>query len=162
MPEQGSGPGGESWTLRALERSDVPAVADVHRLSMFTAMPWLPDLHTREQDLAYFAGQVDRFAGWVAVAGDRVVGYAIVGDGWLQHLYVAPGWQGHGIGSALLDRAKAAEGAGMQLWAFQGNTVARAFYARHGLVEVELTDGQGNEERHPDVRLVWPRQPAEA
>jgi hypothetical protein len=26
---------------------------------------------------------------------------------------------------------------------------------RHGFTEVELTDGSGNEEREPDVRLAW-------
>ncbi len=33
---------------------------------------------------------------------------------------------------------------------------ARAFYARHGLVELERTDGAGNEERAPDIRMAWP------
>ena len=33
---------------------------------------------------------------------------------------------------------------------------ARAFYARHGLVELERTDGSGNEERAPDLRMAWP------
>jgi chorismate mutase len=33
---------------------------------------------------------------------------------------------------------------------------AREFYARHGLVELERTDGSANEERQPDVKMVWP------
>lgn len=36
------------------------------------------------------------------------------------------------------------------------NTPARAFYARHGLVELERTDGSGNEERTPDLKMAWP------
>ena len=42
----------------------------------------------------------------------------------------------------------------MQLWAFQSNTGALRFYERHGFVAVEETDGD-NEERAPDVRMVW-------
>ena len=36
------------------------------------------------------------------------------------------------------------------------NAPARGFYARRGLVELERTDGSGNEERAPDVRMAWP------
>ena len=33
---------------------------------------------------------------------------------------------------------------------------AQRCYERQGFVAVERTDGAGNEEREPDVRLVWP------
>ena len=36
------------------------------------------------------------------------------------------------------------------------NEPARAFYARHGLVELERTDGSANEEQAPDIRMAWP------
>ena len=39
---------------------------------------------------------------------------------------------------------------------FQSNDGARRFYRRHGLVELETTDGSSNEERSPDVRMAWP------
>jgi hypothetical protein len=45
---------------------------------------------------------------------------------------------------------------GFQLWTFQANTGARRFYARHSCREVEWTNGEHNEEKTPDVRLVWP------
>jgi hypothetical protein len=41
------------------------------------------------------------------------------------------------------------------LWTFQVNGPARRFYERHGFVEVAQTDGSGNEEAEPDVRLEW-------
>ena len=34
----------------------------------------------------------------------------------------------------------------------------RAFYAREGFVEVDWTDGAGNEEHEPDVRCRWVRE----
>ena len=45
----------------------------------------------------------------------------------------------------------------LQLWTFQGNVKARAFYERRGFTAAEFTDGEGNEERLPDVRYEWRR-----
>jgi hypothetical protein len=44
---------------------------------------------------------------------------------------------------------------GFGLWVFTSNTPARAFYAGHGFVETERTDGSDNEEHAPDVRMEW-------
>jgi GNAT superfamily N-acetyltransferase len=41
------------------------------------------------------------------------------------------------------------------LWTFQANSAAIAFYLREGFVEIERTDGAGNEEGLPDVRMIW-------
>ena len=57
---------------------------------------------------------------------------------------------------ALLDLAKSLRPDGFGLWVFETNAGARRFYERHGLVEVERTDGSDNEERAPDVRMAWP------
>ena len=67
-----------------------------------------------------------------------------------------PAYQGQGVGGMLLDTVKALHPGGFGLWVFESNDPARRFYARHGLVELEHTDGSGNEERMPDVRMVWP------
>lgn len=119
-------------------------------------MPWLPDLHTSTEDVAFFSREVPDSIGWVAVDEGRVLGFALTRDGWLNHLYVDTVEQGRGIGTALLAAAAAELGPGMRLWAFQRNEKARTFYARHGFEEVELTDGAGNEEREPDVLLRLP------
>ena len=116
-------------------------------------MPWLPDLHTPEEDLAYFQAQVRAAQGWVGVEDEHVVGYALARPGWLDHLYIDPENQGAGLGTALLGAAVQAVGPPVSLWAFQRNTLARAFYAARGFAEVEFTDGSGNEEKEPDVLL---------
>ena len=92
----------------------------------------------------------------VAVEDERVVGFALITPTWLHGLYVDPAHQGQGIGSALLELVKSLRRDGFGLWVFESNTPARAFYSRHGLVEVERTDGADNEERAPDIRMVWP------
>ena len=43
----------------------------------------------------------------------------------------------------------------LELWTFQANTRAIAFYRREGFVEAARTDGSGNDEKLPDLRLVW-------
>lgn len=144
-----------AWALRGAVDADAPTMAVVHRASMRDAMPYLPDLHTPDEDRAFFEREVGSSAGWVTVEGGVVRGFALVRDGWLNHLYVDVGWQGLGMGSALLDEAVAHVGAGLRLWAFQRNVRARAFYAARGFREVEVTDGTGNEEKEPDVLLQW-------
>lgn len=93
---------------------------------------------------------------WVAESGTTLQGFALLTPTWLDHLYVAPGRTGQGVGSALLGLAQALRPSGLGLWAFESNAGARRFYARHGFVEVERTDGSDNEERAPDVRMEWP------
>ena len=92
---------------------------------------------------------------WVAEE-DRIVGFAVLAGPWLHSLYVGPDHQGSGIGSVLLDLAKAQRPQGFGLWVFEANTQARAFYRRHGLIELEHTDGSGNMEKTPDLRMAWP------
>jgi GNAT superfamily N-acetyltransferase len=92
---------------------------------------------------------------WVAEEQGVVVGFAGLEVGWLNHIYVDPARQGHGIGTGLLDRAKALQPRGLQLWVFQRNDGARRLYERHGFRLVELTDGAGNAEHQPDARYEW-------
>jgi GNAT superfamily N-acetyltransferase len=104
--------------------------------------------------LEYFRAQLREHDAVVAVAGGQVAGFAIFGDGWLEHLYVDPSRQNAGIGAMLLSAVKS-RSAALQLWTFQANTGARRFYERHGFVLLEETDGAGTEERLPDLRYQW-------
>ena len=75
------------------------------------------------------------------------------GVAWIDHLYLRPGWTGQGIGERLrlLAHALAVLPRPLRLYTFQANAGARRFYERHGFRALALTDGQGNEERCPDV-----------
>lgn len=119
------------------------------------AMPWLPQVHSPEQVQTYFVRVLASQECWVAVIESQIVGFSVLNEGWLNHLYVMPESQGIGIGGRLLDNAKNLVSSELQLWTFQGNYYARAFYAKNGFVEVEVTDGARNEELTPDVHLVW-------
>ena len=87
-----------------------------------------------------------------------VVGMMGLTPGWIDHLYVAPDHMGEGIGGRLLDLAKVRSDGRLELWTFQVNARARRFYEKNDFVEAEQTDGSGNEEREPDVRLAWSRE----
>lgn len=143
--------------LRRAELSDMAAVAVLHRLTMRVSLGFLPDLHTAEEDRWWFAERLyPANAVWLAEDGEVLLGYAAVAPGWLNHLYVHPDHQGRGAGGALLAQSMADQ-AELQLWTFQRNARARAFYEHRGFVLVELTDGARNEEREPDARYRWTR-----
>ena len=144
--------------IRDALASDVPRIAEVFRAAREAAMPWLPVLHTSEEDLWFFGRAVDTQQTYVAVLDGSVVGFAAVDDGeaMLEHLYLAPEVRRRGIGTALLSHARAAHDGPLELWCFAENRAGRAFYAACGAEEILETDGSGNEERMPDVRLRLP------
>ena len=146
------------FSLRIATPDDTTEIARLLRRTLIEALPYLPVLHTPDEDQAFIAGHVlPRCTVWVAEA-DRIVGFIAFRSGWIDHLYVDVGHHGRGIGSALLQNALAAESE-LQLWAFRRNTHALRFYKRNGFRVVERTDGARNEEKEPDARLLWRRQP---
>lgn len=142
--------------LRPATPQDAAAIAVVHRLAMRISLPFLPELHTAEEDLWFVRERLSaQNTVWVAEADGEVAGYIAFRDGWIDHLFVHPDYQGRGLGPLLLDKALE-DGTERQLWTFQQNTRARAFYVKRGFVAAEFTDGEGNEEKTPDVRHVRP------
>jgi GNAT superfamily N-acetyltransferase len=146
-------------TVRPATPGDAARVAELHLGARRSAMPWLAQPHPDEEVRAWVRSVLVP-SGTVTVAelDGHVVGFVAAGDGWLEHLYVDPAAQGRGVGSLLFAQAQAALPLGFDLWAFQRNVRALAFYASRGCVEVERTDGSTNEEREPDVRLRWQPQ----
>jgi GNAT superfamily N-acetyltransferase len=140
--------------LRAARPEDTPAVIAVFHAARADALPYLPILHTADEDRAFFSGLVERGLVTVAERDRRVAGFLARNEDWVDHLYIAPDAQGHGLGSALLEQAQAVRHS-LQLWVFQRNTGAIGFYERHGFTIAERTDGSRNEERTPDARMTW-------
>jgi GNAT superfamily N-acetyltransferase len=118
---------------------------------------WMPRIHTRAEDIAHAARMID--LGRVHVAEDKgtVVGFCARNGDDLDALYVAAAKRGQGIGAALLRHAQSAVDR-LELWTFQANEGAQRFYLRHGFVEVQRTDGSGNDERLPDIQYEWQRE----
>ncbi len=167
--------------VRPVRHGDAAGCAAVYLRSRAFALAGVPLVHTPAEVRRWMADEVvgPAMAGpasrpgggrmWVADLDGVICGLLVVdaddrpGDGrrggarrgWVDQLYLDPSWIGRGIGGQLVEVAKHRCPGGLSLWTFQNNHPARRFYARHGFTEVELTDGAGNEERSPDVRLVW-------
>lgn len=141
--------------LKPATDEDATAVAAVHLASRKSA-PMPPSVHADHEAYPWLAGRLREDEAWVAEVAGQVVGYARLAGAWLDDLYVLPAHAGRGVGSALLDLVKARRPGGFCLWVFETNRPARDFYAHHGLVELERTDGSDNEEKAPDIRMAWP------
>ena len=141
--------------LRRAGLGDADRVADVWLRSRKATVPAIPPaVHSDEEVRDWLANVVlPTKEVWVAEVGEPVA-MMVLDDGWIDQLYVDPSWMGRGIGSALLDLAKARCPEGLDLWTFQTNLDARRFYERYGFVAAEMTDDD-NEERSPDIRYRW-------
>lgn len=143
--------------LRPATPDDLPGVAALYERVRAAAVPAMPPVVHDTQEI------VDHVTGWDLAARevwvaetDHLVGFAVFTETWLDGLYVDPAGQRSGVGAALLDLVRARRPDGFSLWVFVSNEPARAFYRKHGLVELEHTDGSANEERSPDLRMAWP------
>lgn len=141
--------------IREACQDDLIVVAQLFRFSRESELPYLPNLHTPEEDLNFFQNVV--FATqkiFVLLNPEQIVGFIAFDDEWVHHLYLHPQAVGKGFGEKLLKIAKASSQT-LQLWAFQRNTRAIKFYEKHGFRIIQETDGAGNEEREPDVLMEW-------
>ena len=143
---------------RRAKLEDMAAVAKIHRLSFFQAMPDMPVLHTPEEDLSFYSNVVfPKSEIWATEQAGMITGFIVFRPGWVDHLYVHPAHQRCGIGSRLLALALASAER-LRLWTFQCNQEARRLYERHGFRIERETDGASNEERQPDVLYLWERE----
>jgi ribosomal protein S18 acetylase RimI-like enzyme len=141
--------------IRRSEAVEAPQVADLF-LASFGARYDFPLAHTPDEVRGWVAEDLlPTTETWVAVAGDELVGFLSLREAFLEQLYLAPWWTGHGVGSRLVELAKQRRPAGLELFTFQVNDGARRFYERHGFVAVWFGDGSENEEGQPDVRYAW-------
>lgn len=142
-------------TLRLARADDAVAMAVLLRTTFRVSLPFLPELHTAEQDLAFIQVKVlVEDTVWVAEAQGEVAGFIAYREGWIDHLYVHPDYQGQGIGPMLLGKALE-DPKPRRLWTFQQNARARSFYEARGFRPIQFTDGADNEEKTPDVLYLW-------
>jgi GNAT superfamily N-acetyltransferase len=135
--------------IRRATPDDVEEIVGIIEPS-FALLDFLPQLHTHQEGLVYFDRCVRDGEAYILDCG-----VAILQGDWLTHLYVHPDVLGTGIGHALFEHVTKLRPNGFQFWVFQQNERARRFYEAHGAVAVEFTDGEGNEEKTPDVRYRW-------
>jgi ribosomal protein S18 acetylase RimI-like enzyme len=144
-------------TFRNLTTEEASAAADIHRRAGASIPDYDTSLHSREEYVQFYEEQVLRDCTVLGAFDDGILlGLIATRDGWIDHLYIEPGRQGQGIGGALVGMAQQAQDE-LRLFTFQSNVAARGFYERLGFIVEELTDGQRNEEKMPDVTYLWSR-----
>jgi ribosomal protein S18 acetylase RimI-like enzyme len=113
-------------------------------------MSHLPGLRSADETLKWMRDSV--FAGQdvlVVELDGVVVGYASFTGKEISNMYVLPGYQGRGIGAALLAAVLRSMPSEAELWVFESNAGAIRFYERNGFETVATTSGD-NEEGLPD------------
>jgi ribosomal protein S18 acetylase RimI-like enzyme len=148
--------------IRRATAADAAGAADVYIRARHhaTAGGTIPPLAHADDDVRQYFARVliPTRETWIAVGGGgggETIGILVLDGDDVDQLYLAPGCTGQGLGTRLLDLAKGQRPDGLQLWTFQTNVGAQRFYRRHGFIEMERTDGSGNEERAPDIRYRW-------
>ena len=143
-------------SLRAAKVEDAKRVADLLIDTRAAFMPYAPSAHPEPEVREWVASHLVPTGGVVVADVDgQIVGTmaTTVADGasWITQMAVDPRVVGNGIGSVLLAHAIGMLPRPIRLYTFQQNVGARRFYERHGFLAIEFTDGEGNEERCPDV-----------
>jgi putative acetyltransferase len=137
--------------FRAASKEDVNDIAYILRTCLSYVLPDLPALHTPEEDVHFVANVVVKECDVVvATDADKPIGFIAYKQDWISHLYILPDHHRKGIGTELLSYATNAYPY-LQLWTFQRNTQARRFYEKHGFKATIFTNGEGNEEKEPDL-----------
>lgn len=140
--------------IRPATTHDAADIAGVHVRSWQEAYAGIvPDDYLRALDPAQraerwadalAAAEADRVRTFVAVSGDRVLGFASYGpsrdedarrgEREIYSIYLDPGTWGHGVARDLIRTVltEVGEQTPMSLWVLADNTRARHFYRRHG------------------------------
>jgi len=151
---------GVTVKVRKATDKDVPSVEYILNSSRLEYLPYAQSVHSIEE--------IRRWVQTILIPGGRVViaqldnkdvgvlASSITDDaGWIDQLYVAPGYIRKGIGTRLLKHGLDQLPATVRLWTFQQNIRATKFYEYHGFRAIEYTDGKNNEEKCPAVLLEF-------
>jgi GNAT superfamily N-acetyltransferase len=147
-----------AYSIDVARRGDMAACATILN-RWIDETEWMPRIHLADAVISYYEEEV--FAKrkvFVAKADQTIAGFAAVDEAALvTALYVDRSNRRQGVGSLLIDHLKILMPARLRLWTFQNNLLAQKFYARHGFVEINRTDGD-NEEGLPDILMEWRAQ----
>lgn len=144
-------------SIAKLTAEHASAASDVHRRATGLIPGYNTSLHSVEEYRAFYHDDVmQKDELWGAFEDNVLQGFIALLPGWIDHLYVDPSLCRRGIGTSLLELVQAREPE-LRLYTFQSNVNARAFYERHGFQIEEMTNGERNEEKMPDITYHWVR-----
>ena len=149
-------------TIRRATAMDAPAIAELLLSSFRAALPAVRLVHGDDEVRTWVRDAlVAVHETWLAEqrsgTGEwpEIVGFMTLHGSHIEQLYVAVGHWRQGIGSALLDIARARSPRLLELYTFQVNAPAISFYLARGFTIVDANDGSRNEEQEPDYLMRW-------
>lgn len=125
--------------------------------AMLTAIPALMErmAHTLEGSRAYFRKSIlNENKLWVYEQNGKPVAFLGLNNDFIDRLYVAPQYHRRGIGTALLEFARAEYPNHLWLYTDQANHMARTFYEKNGFVATRF-GVTPPPESEPDVEYHW-------
>ena len=146
--------------LRKATNDDAEVVFQIISTSRLEYLPFAKSPHSLDGDRR-FVGRKLIPTGGVVIARLNGIDVGVLATsvseetGWIDHLYLAPGYIGRGVGSELLSHALDLLPRPIHLWTFQENDRAIRFYERHGFKAIKYTDGENNEEKCPDILFEY-------
>ena len=142
--------------IREAKAGDLPACADIVNAWM-DETDIMQRLHSHEKIRALFSPDIlDNRTIWVAVLNEKIEGYlSLIDGGNIRALYLSNALRGLGVGKQLMDIAKQAHPAFIELGVFEPNLQARKFYEREGFVEVPEKRDDNTEEGVPVLFMRW-------
>lgn len=146
----------EEFELRPGHRSDLYALLEVF-LAATAGQGHPPEARSPEEVRTWCLHLLDRAQRelWVALRDGVQLGFVLLEGPWVNLIFVHPGRPARGVGAALFDLVKGLRPHGFGLRVYQANEQARAFYRKHGLIELERTDGSGYSDAEPDLQMAW-------
>ena len=152
-------------TIRRAELTDAAEIGDLHAFcfedlySSVLSAEVLQQITPEMMEVMWgkFLTRGEQFKQWVAVVDDQIVGFAGIGPGRdpgfedateLYFIYVAPSMRHSGIGTQLLDEAKAD-----YLWIWEGHKKTRKFYEQHAYKPEVVSGVRGRGTRSRPTRM---------
>lgn len=148
--------------IRYGQPEDAEAIASILIASRKAALPFAPIPYS-DAEVLHWVQKVLLldFRVWLACEREsgRAVGMAAMVDGFVDQLYLHPAWYRQGVGTLLMERMKAESQGYLELYCFQRNKDARAFYEDQGFTLAAERDGSANVEGQPDCLYRWEAAP---
>jgi GNAT superfamily N-acetyltransferase len=95
--------------LRRATLDDMTALARLHRRTVQISLPFLPSLHSPQEDAWWFCERLYATNEvWLAEDEGGPVGYIAFRPDFIEHLFIQPEAQSAGLGLQLLEKAKQA------------------------------------------------------
>jgi putative acetyltransferase len=146
-----------NFMIREYLPEDFNEVTILWRVAREKSLPEFQRLkgHFFYEDQDYFRDHVLREDNVFVVENNgRPVAFMAMREDFIDHLYVHPEYQNHGIGKSLLDFARQRSTEHVWLYTLQININARAFYEKNGFA-AEKFGMSPPPENEPDVEYHW-------